>query len=175
MKIFLIGMMGVGKTTIGKSLAKHLSLDFVDLDRFIERMYGQSIETLFEKYGEKGFRQKEREALLKVIQERESIVVATGGGTPCFFNNMALMKRAGCVIWLDASPQSIFKRIKKLRPLLNESKDPYIAFLNLYKKRKGFYKQAHAVYQVPPFPKRELTKIVTELSPLLSKCLSEKT
>ena len=86
-RIFLIGYMGVGKTTLGKALADRTGLSFIDLDLFIEGRYRKTIRQIFEAEGEEAFREIERKALHEVA-EFEDIVLSTGGGTPCFFDNM---------------------------------------------------------------------------------------
>jgi shikimate kinase len=87
MRIFLIGFMGCGKSTIGKKLAKTLSCKFIDLDKYIERKTGESIQQIFKEKGEKYFRVLETESLMEIC-ESDNLVIATGGGTPCFFDNM---------------------------------------------------------------------------------------
>ena len=89
-RIFLIGYMGAGKTTVGRKLAKELDLSFIDLDLYIEGRYHRSIRQLFTERGEEGFRDIERR-LLHEVAAFEDVLVSTGGGTPCFFDNMAFM------------------------------------------------------------------------------------
>jgi shikimate kinase len=87
-RIYLLGMMGVGKSTLGKQLARQLHYSFIDLDKSIEKEEGKSIPDIFAQLGEGYFRKVERQMLLKTA-ERNHIVVAVGGGTPCFYENMA--------------------------------------------------------------------------------------
>ncbi|MCX6258921.1 MAG: shikimate kinase [Bacteroidia bacterium] len=120
MRIFLIGFMGCGKSTIGRKLARKMNFEFIDLDHFIELNSGQSISHFFNESGEDQFRMYENNALEEVIQ-RDNIVVATGGGTPCFFNNMDLMNENGITIYLKLDAGVIFRRLvdsRKVRPLL---------------------------------------------------------
>ena len=103
-RVFIVGYMGSGKTTVGRQLARSLSLQFIDLDAFIEGKYRKTISQLFEERGEDDFRKLERQALLEVA-EFENVVISTGGGTPCFFDNMALMNRSGTTVYLQAEPE----------------------------------------------------------------------
>ncbi len=90
MRIFLTGYMGCGKSTIGRKVAALMGMNFIDLDKYIEERYFKSVPDLFALEGEQSFREKERQALQEVAQF-EDIVVGTGGGAPCFFDNMKLM------------------------------------------------------------------------------------
>ena len=94
MRIFIIGYMGAGKSTVGKKLAKKLRLTFIDLDEQVEKESGMSPFELFEKSGEDAFRIKEQETLHKIFKQ-DNFVLSTGGGTPCFFDNMKLMNEHG--------------------------------------------------------------------------------
>ena len=119
MRIFLTGFMGSGKTTSGRRLASRLGYDFVDLDDAIELETGLTIGELFRE-SEMRFREKEREVLLKLINLDNS-VIATGGGTPCFFDNMTWMNRHGLTIYLSLTNGSLFHRLapsKENRPLI---------------------------------------------------------
>src|SRR5690554_4257405 len=96
-RIFIIGYMGSGKTTVGKKLAKSLSLSFIDLDAFIESKYRKTIAEIFAEKGEDGFRKIESKALSEVALI-EDVVISTGGGAPCFYNNMELMNKTGTTV-----------------------------------------------------------------------------
>lgn len=137
--IFLIGMMGSGKSTIGVRLAELLVLPFVDTDATIEKVEGRSVQQIFEQEGEGYFREKEQQLLQQLPQQAG--VVACGGGLPCFFNNMELLVAKGTVIYLEASPGLLFDRIKgdNQRPKLQD----YAAFMQLFTKREVSYKKAH--------------------------------
>ncbi|MFO7615448.1 MAG: shikimate kinase [Bacteroidales bacterium] len=120
MLIFIIGYMGAGKTTLGRMIATRLGYRFYDLDEMIEISTGYSILSYFEKYGETAFRQKEREILLSHLEDRNT-VIAAGGGTACFEDNIELMNRRGITIYLDANYQTVMKRLSgkyESRPLL---------------------------------------------------------
>lgn len=126
MKIFLVGYMGSGKTTVGRILAEKMKLEFIDLDKRIEKSFGRSIPEIFFHHGEQAFRLHERECLHNLLNEPTQCVVATGGGTPCFFDSMDLMKEAGQTIFLKCSPEVLFERLKgasSRRPLLSRLSD----------------------------------------------------
>jgi shikimate kinase len=150
-KFFLIGYMGSGKTTLGKQLAKKLNLQFIDMDMFIENRYHKSITAIFEEKGEAAFREIERKALQEILNF-ENVVISTGGGMPCFFNNMDLMNQSGITIYLKVSVDELAERLKKSkqkRPLI-KNKDPeeiknYIA-ANL-EKRELFYNRATFIFE----------------------------
>jgi len=150
-KFFLIGYMGSGKTTVGKQLAKKLNLQFIDMDLFIENRYHKSISAIFEEKGEAGFREIERKALSEII-DFENVVISTGGGLPCFFDNMDVMNQAGTTIYLKVNVEELAKRLrtgKQQRPLIKEKnaeemKD-FIA-VNL-EKREKFYNKANFIFE----------------------------
>lgn len=115
--IYLIGMPGVGKTTIGNKLAAELGWNFVDIDTEIEANENNKIADIFAEKGEEYFREIEHKFLQ---QQFEKTIVATGGGTPCYFDNINWMKKNGMVIWLNRSAESIAATIETAhRPLLN--------------------------------------------------------
>jgi shikimate kinase len=121
---YLVGMMGTGKTTIGKQLAKHINGAFIDLDHHIEQSAGISIADIFAKDGEAKFRELETDALKQVSSEAEGcLIVATGGGAFQKEENCRIMFGTGAVIWLIASPIEIAKRLANdtTRPLLQEN------------------------------------------------------
>lgn len=145
-----MGYMGSGKTTVGKRLAKMLSLEFIDLDTYIQGKYRKTIPQLFEEKGEEGFRQAEREALREVA-EFENVVISTGGGAPCFFDNMELMNRAGTTIYLQAEPEELADRLsasKTVRPLIaGKSREELVPFIREHlSRREDYYKSARVVY-----------------------------
>ena len=109
-RIFLIGYMGAGKTTLGKAFAREMSLNFIDLDWFIEERFHKTVQQLFLERGEDGFRELERK-MLHEVAEFEDVVVSTGGGTPCFFDNMEYMNDCGDTVFLDVEPAVLFRRL----------------------------------------------------------------
>ena len=104
MKYFIVGYMASGKSTFGKELAKDKGLPFLDLDESVESREGRSISEIFAKEGEEYFRKREREILHEICNEADEFVLATGGGTPCFFDNMDYMNQAGTTVFLNTSP-----------------------------------------------------------------------
>lgn len=157
-------MMGVGKTTLGKRLARALHYTFVDLDKEIEEAEGKTVEQLFEQQGEAYFREKEHECLLQT-QQRNHIVVATGGGTPAFANNMDWMNEHGRTVYLKASAAFILSRVVQYpnkRPLLKgKSPDEMADFIsNLLTVRKPLYEQAFIAVEMPCGNLRELVKML---------------
>lgn len=142
MRIFLIGPMGSGKTTVGAALAKRLQLPFVDLDRHVEQREGDTISTLFQRYGEEYFRQCESDVLHATIQSNSSAVIATGGGTPCFHNNMTQMNATGITIYLQCAIEKLQTRTAGTsdeRPILLQ---PDFSLENLLKIREPEYTKA---------------------------------
>ena len=121
MKFFVVGYMASGKTTFGKELAKEKGLPFLDLDECIEEREGRSISEIFATDGERYFREIERWVLHELCDGQDEFVMATGGGTPCFFDNMDYMNRVGNTIFQNTSLFVILERLKKQRadrPLL---------------------------------------------------------
>ncbi|MDR1004648.1 MAG: shikimate kinase [Prevotellaceae bacterium] len=124
-RIFLTGYMGAGKTTLGKALARELHVPFIDLDWHIEERQHKSVSELFAERGETGFRELERNLLHEVAQF-EDVIISTGGGTPCFFDNMDYMNGQGLTVFLDAPVPVLFRRLriaKHQRPLLRDKSD----------------------------------------------------
>jgi len=139
--IFLTGFMGAGKTTVGKILVQKLNFSFIDLDQEIENSLGLKITEIFAKQGEVFFRKKEHE-ILSIISNRSDIVIALGGGTFCFPENIQICKELGLTIYLKTSVNDLRKRytleeIAK-RPLLKNALD----LEKLFKEREKFYLQA---------------------------------
>lgn len=143
-KIFLIGLPGSGKTTSGLDLAHKLGIQFVDLDQEIEKESKQTVTEIFEQKGEAHFRQLEKLHLEKIIASVDMFVMATGGGTPCFFNNLNTMKQVGTVFYLDTPVEEIQRRLMHdtSRPLLRNNR-----LEELLASRKKWYNQADHTIQ----------------------------
>lgn len=127
-RVFLIGYMGAGKTTLGKSLAKVMNVSFIDLDNFIEARYHKTVKEIFAEVGESGFRDIERKSLIEV-SEYEDTIISLGGGTPCFFDNMDIVNASGTSVYLKPSEDVLLKRLikgKHKRPLLANKSDDEI-------------------------------------------------
>lgn len=149
-RIILIGYMGAGKTTLGKILAHEQNLEFIDLDWYIENRFHQSVSQLFTTRGEEGFRQIERN-ILHEVAEFENVVISSGGGTPCFFDNMEYMNQQGLTIYLKASPEVLRAHLrmgKQKRPLIAQKNDEELdSFIReSLNKREPFYNQAKLVF-----------------------------
>lgn len=137
--IYLIGPMGVGKTTVGSRLAKLIGYEFLDTDNELERRTGVTISHIFELEGEEGFRLRETR-LLEEIAKRNNYVIATGGGSVLSDLNQKTIKQSGQVIYLTASLEFLWERVRysKKRPLLN-TQDPYIRLKQILKQREPIY------------------------------------
>ena len=143
--------MGAGKTTVGRELAKELNLDFIDLDHFIQARYQKTISQIFQEMGESEFRVIESN-MLKEVGDFEDVVISTGGGTPCFFDNMDYMNSVGTTIYLKATPEDLSDRLntcKDKRPLIKDkNKEELLAFVaeNLVK-REPYYSKAIIIHE----------------------------
>jgi shikimate kinase len=139
--IYLVGLMGAGKTTIGRFLARRLDWHFIDTDREIERRTGVSIPTIFEIEGEEGFRKRESQVIAD-ISGKISGVVATGGGSVLREENRTAMRMSGFVVYLDVPPQTLWERTRhdKHRPLLQVA-DPLSKLSRLFVARDPLYRE----------------------------------
>jgi shikimate kinase len=148
MKLFLIGLPGSGKTTVGKELAERLDTIFIDLDVEIEKQEGKTVQEIFAEKKEGYFRELESRTLKSLCQSEKDFVMATGGGAPCFFDNMSAMNSFGKTVFLDVDTSEICSRLEKTnlseRPLFsNLSLDQLkIKIDSLKSQRIEFYKQA---------------------------------
>lgn len=150
-KIILIGYMGSGKTTLGKKLALELKVPFIDSDAEIEKIYQKTIPTIFAEEGENSFREKES-AFLQSLHEKSAFVLSTGGGMPCFNNNMVTLNEIGTTIYLKNTSENLAERLliaKNERPLIKgKSKEELIQFMKEnIQKREPFYNQAAMVLE----------------------------
>ncbi len=142
--IFLVGMMGAGKTSLGKTLAKQSGLPFLDTDAYIKVQTGQSIPEIFSTKGEVAFRKMEEECFHSLTPNAQWI--ATGGGFPCFNDLMVKMKQLGTVVYLKMTPEELNKRIQSVanRPLLQTS-EPINELTRLLLERAEIYEMADFV------------------------------
>ena len=146
MKIFLIGYMGSGKSTVGKKLAKLLNYDFLDHDELIEKAVGKSVQDIFNEDGEDRFREMEHNMLISLMN-KDNVIISTGGGTPCHYNNMELMNQNGLTIYLKMSANTLVSRLRSAktdRPLVS-GKSPeelYGFIISHLENREPFYSEA---------------------------------
>ena len=145
-RILLIGFMAAGKTTLGRALAKELGLQFIDLDHYIECRYRCTVSQLFADRGEEAFRQIERN-MLHEVAEFEDVIIATGGGTPCFFDNMEYMNAQGTTVFLEAAVEVIYTRLtiaRVQRPLVvGKSEEELRRYItDMLERRAPYYRQA---------------------------------
>ena len=163
--IFLIGMMGSGKSQTGPYLAKMINYAFVDTDDVIEKASKQSIPDIFEKDGEKVFRDLEKQ-VLKEISQHHSLVIATGGGLVTVPENWGILHQ-GIVIWLDLDLRRSIKRIEsdnKKRPLLNDD-DLSQTFSQIYESRKPMYLESDLRIEVEEQSPYEVASMIVENLP----------
>ena len=148
MKIFITGYMGAGKSSAGRRIARRLGFEFIDMDDEFESMQGVSVSEYLLKKGEELFREKERDLLKEISLRNGDFVISTGGGTPCFYENMDLINRSGISVYLEMHPKSLAVRLEEAkgeRPLLNKLKgDRLIQKIRDHLEgRKPFYEKAH--------------------------------
>jgi shikimate kinase len=166
MKIFLIGLPGCGKTTLGKQLAQKLNLSLVDLDLEIEKQEGKSIQEVFNQKKENYFREVESKTLKKFCFSSLDFIMATGGGAPCFFDNIEVMNEYGKTIFLDVSATEIASRLQKTnlteRPLFSKlSSDQLKDKIEwLRSQRINFYKQAQYTISANSFLLEEIERLI---------------
>lgn len=150
MKIFLVGFMGAGKTTIGRKLARALDFEFYDSDLYFEEKFHFSIYKFFEVFGEQKFREFERDILMELFENNQDMIISTGGGTACFYENMKLMNGEGITVYVKMHLKSLKHRLlnaKRPRPAihgLNEN-EMELFIKRLLTEREKFYEQAKIV------------------------------
>ena len=171
-RIFLTGYMGAGKTTLGKAFARKLNLPFVDLDWYMEERIHKAVVELFVERGEAGFRELEKN-MLHEVGAFEDVVISTGGGAPCFFDNMDFMNRNGKTVFLNVHPDVLFRRLrvaKQQRPILQGKQDDELKefIIRALEKRTPFYSQAQYVFNADELEDRsQIEKSVQRLRDLL--------
>jgi len=147
MKIFLIGFMGSGKSHWGRLLSEKLGIRFFDLDEQVTEHAGRSIPEIFDREGEEQFRLMEKDVLHIIAESHDSFVMACGGGTPCYFNNIEYMNQGGISVWINTPQDILFERLvkeKEERPLIQELSDDQLkSFISKkFASRKIYYEQA---------------------------------
>ena len=167
--LYLVGMMGSGKTSSGRPLAERLGYGFVDADAVVEQAAGCSIPEIFERDGEAGFRAVESQ-VLNAISQRHSLVVATGGGVVTQPENWGLL-HSGIVIWLDVVPDQLLHRLNAdstVRPLL-QTTDPEAALNALLNKRRPLYSEADLTVVINDETPEAVADGILQLLPSLLK------
>jgi len=149
MNVYLIGAMGSGKSTTGKRLAAKLGWQFRDTDTMIEEEEGMPVGEIFRTMGEEYFRMKESKTVA-TLADKSGIVVSCGGGTPCFHDNITVMKASGIVVYLKMTPEALVRRLepaRDTRPLIKTLSGGQLfeKISSLLKEREGFYEKAHIV------------------------------
>ncbi len=147
-----MGFMGSGKSTLGRSLATAWQWHFIDLDKHIEANWEKPIPQIFDEEGENSFREKEREALVGILENANELVLAVGGGTPCFFDNIDLMLDHGHCVYLRLSIEELAVRLKRSfnpRPLLKGKTDDELKdyIRREIRRREPFYSRADHVVE----------------------------
>ena len=165
LKVFLVGMPSCGKSTLGKIVSEKTNLKMIDLDEEIAKLENQSIKKIFELKGESYFRGIENKILNKIIKKNKSFIMATGGGTPCFKNNIDLINKSGVSIYIYTSIDKLEKRLTDdtKRPLI---KTDFIKkeFVNeLYNKRKVYYKKSKFILSENKDQVEEIISIIDKL------------
>ncbi len=159
--------MGSGKSTMGRKLASELNMTFVDLDSFLEEKYFRTIPQIFAEEGEENFRKKERK-VLEEVASFDDVIVATGGGAPCFFDNMELMNKSGFCVFLDVDIDSLINRLltaRVERPLIKgKSAEELRVFIDgLLEKRRPFYEKASYILKGSEIMPRQVIDIVSNI------------
>lgn len=122
MLIFIVGYMGCGKSSLGKPLSGLMNYKFIDLDSYIEMKCGMKIPDIFAQYGESSFRKEEQRYLIELCENENDCIISTGGGTPCYEDNMDIMNRYGITIYINLEKNILISRLlssQKKRPLLD--------------------------------------------------------
>jgi shikimate kinase len=162
--LILVGLPGVGKTTIGKEVARKLGRPFLDFDQEIERRSGMAVREIFRVKGEQHFRELEF-GLTKELSSTGGMVLSPGGGWITQSKSVELLRSAGRIIYLRASPEAVARRLRRVetRPLL-AGRDPVVALRELYQKRRVLYETADAVLDTERLAKQQLIAKVVELA-----------
>ena len=143
-KFFIVGMPASGKSRLGKYISSMTNLIFIDLDIEIEKKLDKKVKDIFETKGEKFFRKIETKTLKEIIKSKSNFILATGGGTPCFNENMSIINNSGVSIFIDIKREILHERISRndKRPLLSEAVSLDTKLSDLYKERIEYYKKS---------------------------------
>lgn len=157
--------MGSGKTHWGKILSRQINLPYFDLDEVIVASEKKSVQQIFHDSGEEYFRVKEQEVLEALVDDHTDVIISTGGGTPCFFNNIDFMKQQGKVVWLNTAIDILVERLlkqKHSRPLIKNISDTELKSFIIKKlqDRKMYYEQAHVMLHEESITIESLLKLI---------------
>lgn len=166
--IALVGYMGSGKSYWAKKISDNYKMEVIDLDNYVEQNYlGTSISTYIDRFGELAFRKKEREALHEIAHGKEELVLATGGGTPCYYDNMDVLNQYYVTLFLQSSIPLLYERLKREkaeRPMINHLKDEELKeFIakHLFE-RRTFYAQAYIHVETKELTEQKLIETIDE-------------
>lgn len=164
MNIFLIGFMGCGKSTVGRDLARLLNYEFVDMDDYIVDKQGQSIADIFDTYGESFFRGIEKDTIAALCKQ-ENTVVGTGGGAPCFFDNMEVINRHAVSVYLQLTPDEFVRRVynpNTERPLLRGKNKEQLSnyYTEMLAKRAPFYQKASVIVDATIYGPKKVAELI---------------
>lgn len=168
-RVILIGFMGCGKSTLGKKLASRLNISFIDSDEEIEEHYSKSIGEIFSEHGESNFREIEAE-YIDALDLRDDFVLATGGGMPCFGNNMDKLNKIGTTFYMERSPKELNNRLinaKNKRPLIDGmSEEELLSFVeDRLLLREEYYKKADVILNYEEQTPEAIQHYLNHLSP----------
>lgn len=166
MKVYLIGYMGVGKSTIGKKLASRLDIPFYDLDAEIEAFAEMSVLQIFENKGENYFRHSERNLLVDFTQKKESFVLSTGGGAASNDDNLNFMLQSGVVVWLKMAPKMLVSRLEQAiekRPLIKDVVNLESFITSHLQERTPYYSRAQIHFAAGQASAKQLDFLASEI------------
>lgn len=168
-RIYIVGFMGSGKSSQGKKLASKLKMPFYDLDKMMEEIEGCSISEIFAKRGESYFRELEADVLRSTILIPKGII-ACGGGTPCFSNNLTWINSRGISVYFRLNPEMLFQRLyakRSKRPLIAQMSDDELKtfITNKLREREYFYQHATHTFSFPEFDAKKIAATLRVLYP----------
>jgi len=163
-KFFIVGMPASGKSQLGKYISSITNLIFLDLDNEIEKKLDTRVKDIFKINGENFFRKIETKTLKEIIENKNNFILATGGGTPCFNENMSLINKSGISIFIDVKREILHERISRndKRPLLNGTLSLDMKLSDLYKERINYYKKSK--YHISKDIRNEVLSIINSYS-----------
>jgi shikimate kinase len=168
-RIFLIGFMGSGKSTLGAKLARQIGYDFVDMDQLIEETAGMTVPVIFNDFGEKVFRKWEHDIILE-LNQRDKVVISTGGGAPCHSDLISIMNKNGTTVYIKLTPEALTNRLlnsKTERPLIKgKSEQELLDFIHVkLDERNQYYDQATYTVEGINLQPNSLISLLENLKP----------